>query len=590
MSEWADAERRLSGESAAEAGRFNTDRAAYQRGIMDAITDPRVERVVFMKPAQIGWTTIVENAIGYQIDLDPCPILLVQPRDRDCEKWSKKRFNPMARDTPCLRGKVAPAKSRDPGNTILEKLFTGGSLTLVGANSPAGLSGDSVRIVIFDEVDRYPVSAGGEGDPVDLGRQRTEAFWNRKQLMGSTPRNKETSRIEPAFHEGDQRRYFVPCPDCGHTQTLRWEQVKWDKTEDGTHLPATAIYACEKCPSRWSDTNRLAAIRRGEWRAARPFAGIASFHLNRLYSHLRSLAEIVASFLEVKDYPERLKVWVNTSLAETYEEKGLQVDDSGLMARRESYGPEAPESVVLVTAAIDPQDDRLEVERLGWGVDEQTWSLDITVIRGDLSTNLPWRELDELLLKPIPRADGIELRIAATCLDSGGTHTQAAYRFARERYGRRVWAIKGQAGQGKLIWPRQPSKKNIGKVNLFLVGVDTAKDTIYQRLKITDPTKPAYCHFPDRYDEEYFKQLTAEKLVTTYFKGRPTRHYVKTRARNEAIDLRVYNLAAFHGLVSMGLDLNREAERLTAFATALRTQARSAMAPSRGVRSAGIQL
>ncbi|MDX6481729.1 MAG: hypothetical protein QOG85_2239 [Gaiellaceae bacterium] len=562
------------------------------------MTDPAVHTVVCMKPAQFAWTTCIENFIGYRIDLDPGPIVIVEPRDRDCEKFSKKRLDPMFRDTPCLREKIAPAKSRDPGNTIREKLYPGGSITLVGANSPAGLSGDSVRDVILDEVDRYPASAGAEGDPVDLAKQRNEAFWNRKTLMGSTPRDKETSRIEPAYLESDQRKLFAPCPDCGHHQVLEWGQVRWQKElEDGelvdaipedysgayTELPETAAYSCEACGSLWGDAKRWAASRWAEWRATRPFRGVAGFHANRLYASNRALSEIVQSFLDAAPYPERLKVWVNTTLAQTWVEKGERVEEGSLLARREPYGPQAPAGVVVVVASVDVQDDRLELELLGIGRGEEDWSLRHTITRGDPSTGVPWRDIDTIRTTPIQREDGVLLRIQAMTVDTGGHHSQAAYNFCRPRYAQRVWAIKGQPGEGRPIWPKKATKKNVGKTNLFLVGVDAAKEQIYARLRIPKPG-PGYSHFPDDRDEEYFRQLTAEKLLTM---GRK-RRWVKHRTRNEALDLRVYAVAAFQGLVSSGLDLEREAQRLDVLAEALRSGARPPGGSQRRVRSRGV--
>lgn len=603
LSEWADAHRELSKESSAEPGRFRTDRIPYLRGIQDAITDPRIHTVVCQKPAQFGWSTVIENAIGYHMDLDPCPMLLIEPRDRDCQKFSKKRLGPMLRDTPVLRDKVPAAKSRDPGNTIDEKIFPGGSLTLVGANSPAGLSGDSVRIVYLDEVDRYSESAGSEGDPVDLGKQRTEAFWNRKHVMGSTPGNKETSRIEPAYLESDRRLFFVPCPDCGHEQALQWEGVRWKKRlEDGTEvlevprgydgayqeLPKTAAYFCSSCGAGWSDAKRFAALRWGKWKATAPFTGTAGFHGNRLMSDRRTLTEIVESFLLVRPFPERLKVWINTTLGQTWEDRGSKVEDAALLARCEPYGPEVPEQVVVVTAGVDLQDDRLEVDLVGWGRGEENWSLPYTVIRGDPSTALPWRDLDVLLGRELERADGVKLRVAAACIDTGGHHTQAAYAFCKTRYARRVWAVKGASGGGRTIWPAKASKKNVGRTNLFLIGVDAAKERLYARLKIEDPG-PGYCHFPDDRSEEYFRQLTAERLVTTYHRGFARRSWVKTRPRNEALDGRVYAIAAFEGLVAGGLDLDVEADRLEARARAIRAGQPLPARRGRRMRSTGVQ-
>jgi phage terminase large subunit GpA-like protein len=559
---------------------------------MEAVSDSTVETVVVMAGSQLGKTESCLNVIGFHIDVDPGPIMVVQPRDRDAEKWSKKRLIPMLRDSPSLRGKVNDDRGRGNDNTILEKSFPGGRIVIVGSNSPSGLAGDPIRVLLCDEVDHFRPSAGAEGDPITLARRRTSNFWNRKVVLTSTPTIKGASRIEAAFEASDQRRFFVPCGACGHEQTLRWERVEWDKDERGEHLPETAAYRCESCGAKWGDGERKAAVRLGRWQATRPFTGTAGFHLSALYSPWVELEGLVSMFVEAKAFPEQLKAFVNLTLGETWEEKGEQLDEGSLLSRREHYGPEIPAAVSIITAGIDTQDDRLEVELVGWGVGEECWSLDFRVIRGDPSTNVPWRDLDALLLEQRRRADGIVLPVAAACLDTGGHHTQAAYAFARERYGRRVWATKGVGGS-RPIWPRKPSRNNVGKTPLFLIGVDSAKELIVARLRLPSG-QLASCHFPDRYDVEYFEQLTGEKVLTKYHRGFARRQWVKTRARNEALDCRVLNVAALAGLLSMGLSLSREAERLEGLVNAVRVGTLRAgeqtFAPRRRVRSPGIEL
>ena len=296
ISDWADQHRRLSSEASAEPGQWRTSRAEYQRGIMDAISDPSAETVVIMSSSQIGKSESILNMVGYHIDHDPAPIMVVMPTERDAETWSKDRFSPMARDTPCLQGKIADPRSRDGNNKILHKRFPGGHLTIVGANAPSGLASRPIRLLLCDEVDRYPFSAGAEGDPVNLAKKRTVTFWNRKIVLVSTPTNKGASRIEAAFEESDQRRYWVPCPACGAEQLLTWGQVKWDKDENGGHRPETARYHCADCDAAWKDETRWAAISKGRWIADAPFNGTAGFHLNEIYSPWVRLEALVASF------------------------------------------------------------------------------------------------------------------------------------------------------------------------------------------------------------------------------------------------------------------------------------------------------
>ena len=538
VSQWADASRRLSPEASAEPGSWSTSRAEYQRGIMDAVNDPSVNNIVVMSSAQIGKTEICNNVLGYHIDQDPAPILVVQPTLDMAQAWSKDRLATMLRDTPVLQNKVADPRSRDSGNTTLHKVFPGGHITACGANSPSSLASRPIRIVLCDEVDRYPVSAGAEGDPISLARKRSATFWNKKLIMVSTPTVKGQSRIEQAFFESDQREYYVPCPDCSEFRTLKWANVQFDK-----EAPETAAYVCEDCGSVWDDSKRLRAIRKGEWRAHAPFKGTAGFRLSALYSPWMSLEDGVRDFLEARKQPATLRVWINTYLGETWEEEGQRVDDIGVSERREDYGDTLPDGVIIITAGVDVQDDRLEMEIVGWGRNEESWSLEYKTIYGDPSSPIVWGELDTHLRKTYFHIRGVELPIRSVCVDSGGHHTQSVYAFCKAREGRRVFAIRGVGGEGKPLVGR-PTINNAQRVKLFPVGVDTAKELVYSRLRITEPGA-GYCHFPASYDDEYFRQITAEQLVSRYHKGFLRREWQKIRPRNEALDCRVYALAAY---------------------------------------------
>jgi phage terminase large subunit GpA-like protein len=546
VAEWADQKRMLDSQSSAEPGRWLTSRAEYQRGVMDACSDPAVREVVFMCAAQLGKSECLNNTIGYYMDYDPCPILLMQPTLDLAMAYSKDRITAgLLKSTPSLRDKVKDSKVKDSGNTHLHKVFPGGALSLVGSNSPSSLASRPIRVVLCDEVDRYSVSAGEEGDPISLAKRRTATFWNRKIILVSTPTSKGASRIETAYEESDQRRYFVPCHDCETEQTLKWSQVHWDNEDH-----RSARYICEHCGSIWTDSDRNKAVSRGRWVATRPFIGVAGFHLNALYSPWAVLADAVEEFLAARKDPMRLKTFVNTFLGETWEERGDQVDDYAISKRKESY-PAMPEEVVLLTAGVDVQDDRLEVEIVGWGAGEESWQIDYHIIYGDPSAPRLWAQLDEILLKTYDHPTGEDMIIRATCVDSGGHHTRAVYNYAKTRAGHRVFAIKGVGGEGKPIIGRA-SRNNVGKVPLYAVGVDTAKELHYSRLRIEEPG-PGYCHFQAKRDDEYFRQLTAEKMVTTYHKGYPKRAWVKTRTRNEALDVRVYAIAAFH-ILNVNMD------------------------------------
>jgi phage terminase large subunit GpA-like protein len=552
VSDWADQDRKLSPEASAEPGQWITSRAEYQRGIMDAFSDPAVEMVVVMSSAQVGKTEILNNVIGFHVAQDPSPMLVVQPTLDMAQTWSKDRLAPMLRDTPQLQGLVKDPRARDSGNTTLHKIFPGGHITACGANSPSSLASRPVRIVLCDEVDRYPVSAGSEGDPVSLARKRASTFWNRRIGLFSTPTNKGNSRIEAAFEESDKRFYFVPCPHCKHQQSLKWASVTWEQDK-----PDSAQYACEECGTLWTDAERVRAIRQGRWSATAEFKRVAGFHLSGLYSPWIPVDAAVREFLEAKKQPATLRVWVNTYLGETWEEQGEQVDDYAIAARRESFGETLPMEVVLLTAGVDVQDDRLEVEIVGWGRDDESWSVDYRTIYGDPSSPTVWRDMDSLLDQQFEREDGSILMVRSTCVDSGGHHTNSVYNFVRPREGKRVFAIKGVGGEGKPLVGK-PGRNNIGKIKLFPVGVDTAKDVLFSRMRIVEPG-PGYMHFPISRSDEYFRQLTAEKLVTRYHKGFARREWVKIRPRNEALDVRVYAMAA---LGILNLNVNAIADRV----------------------------
>jgi len=519
---------------------------------MDAISDPSIEDVVVMKSAQVGWTEIIGNVVGYHIDQDPAPALVIQPTLEMGNAWSKDRLAPMLRDTPVLKGKVKDARARDSGNTILHKSYPGGQITIAGANSPAGLASRPIRIVLCDEVDRYPPSAGKEGDPINLARKRSATFWNRKFLAGSTPTVKGASRIEALYEESDQRRFHVPCPHCGHKQHLEWSNVKWPKTEDGTHEPSKAEYMCSDCGTLWDDAERWAAIADGEWVASKEFNGTAGFHLNEIYSPWSKLGEMAETFLEARKLPETLQTFVNTALGQTFEMVGATLEPDPLFNRRETYGGTVPDSVVLITAGLDTQPDRIEMEIVGWGDNLENWSIDYRVFLGDPDQPEIWREIDAALKERFETDDGRTLRIEAACIDSGGANTQAVYDFCKPRRARRVYAIRGQDGQGRTIWPLRAAKGGKGKGVVYTIGVDTAKARFYGWLALSDHG-PGYCHFPitdrtgtERYDEEHFAQMTGEQAMTKYKHGRP---YIvwetkKSRTRVEVLDCRVYAIAA----------------------------------------------
>ena len=538
ISEWADEYRKLSGEASAEQGQWRTERAEFQRGIMDAISDPLIHTVVLMSSAQCGKSEILLNTLGYFIHFDPSPILFLQPTVDAAEGFSKERIFPMLRDTPELKQLTLDGKGNQR-DTILQKRFTGGQLTLVGANSATGLSSRPIRILLCDETDRYPYTAKIDGDPLRLAMKRTSTYWNRKIVLVSTPTVKGVSVIERWFEESDQRFYFVKCPHCQHEQTLQWNLIRW--TGDGSD----AKLHCEKCETEWTEGDRIRAVRAGSWKAKRNCNGIAGFRLNALYSPWTRLSEMAQEFLQCQNSAQQLQTFVNLSLGETWEDQGETIDEHGLYNRREVYKAPAPAEVLVITAGVDVQDDRLEVTFLGTGKDNEGFILDHQILHSDPAAPQTWLQLDKLLKERWRCADGHELPVQAACIDSGGHYTQAVYEFVRSRTASRIYAIKGVGGEGKPPIGR-PSRNNSGRIKLFPVGVDTIKQAIFGRLRIA--SGPEALRFPKHLDEEYFAQLTAEKIVTKYHKGFPRREWIKIRPRNEALDCLVYSLAALSSL------------------------------------------
>lgn len=567
VSQWADTYRRLSPESSASPGKWYTSKVEYLREPMDMVGKPGVRRISIMASAQVGKSSFVENTLGFLMSQDPCPILVVQPTIDAVKMFSKERLAPMLRDTPVLRGIVKDARSRDASNTIMSKQFPGGTLAMVGSNAPSGLASRPIRAVFCDEVDRFELSAGTEGDPINLAVKRTTTFWNRIIIFVSTPGDKGTSRIEMEFEAGDKRRRWCPCHDCGEYQTLKWSSVIWSEGD-----PDTANYVCEKCGSVWDDFQRNVAVRKGEWRAEKPFNGNVSYHINQLYSPFALLSDGVRDFLAAKGNANLLKTWVNTFLGETWEDEGARLDWSDVMSHREEYPNRIPPEVTLITGAVDVQDDRFEVEFVGWGDDFKSWSIGYHKIYGDLSTPQPWQDLRVLLGQTYIHPAFGEIAVRMTCMDSGGHYSAEVYKFTQTLP--RVAAIKGVGGEGKPMVGK-PSRSNLGGIQLFPLGVDTIKEMVVSRLKVNAQDSPGYCAFPADRDGEYFRGLTAETLITRFVKGFKKQEWVKTYSRNEPFDLRVYATAA---LEMLQLDLN--AQRRAALRAAMRRVTKQVEAPA----------
>ncbi|WP_290872039.1 terminase gpA endonuclease subunit [Aquabacterium sp.] len=577
-SQWAESNVKISVGNAIP-GPISFANAPYQRGMLDAMKEPGIRRVTYKTGAQLGKTTVQQCGIGYFIAHEPASQIFVQPTQGDVQTFLETKLRPMLEANPNIADKMAKQRGREGVNNSRIISYVGGWLMFSWAGSPKTLRGRSAPKTHADEIDG--MDATPEGDPVELLDQRAATFGDQAlRTESSTPTTLGESRIETAFDEGDQRRFYVPCPHCSHAQYLRWEQVRWDgrvstdiKSAEADlnqdHKPETARYACEDCGCLWDDGERIAAIRNAEslghgWRAAKPFKGHASFHAPEMLSTFRRLRDIVQSYLN-KLVKSDVQSFQNVSLGEAFEETGEKADPDSLFKRREEYRADVPAGGLWLSAGVDMQQDRLEVEVVAWGVGEESWSIEYRVLWGDPLAGEVWEDLTAFLEQTYQHESGAQLAISASCLDTGGTagYTQAAYDYAKGKTGRRLFAVKGGGKWGDPV-VAAPSRKQSGKtgrkVDLFIVGVDEAKLTVMRRLSQAT-IGPGYCHFPqdDDHAEEYFKQLTAEKLITRYVKGFPVREWHKTRDRNEVLDCRVYAYAALKIALP---PLNRLAERL----------------------------
>ena len=557
VSEWADKHRRLSQRASAEPGDWRTARNPPMREIQDNLSrHSAAEITVLRKGAQIGGTEIGNNFLGYCIHHAPAPFLYVMPTDTLAKRTSKQRIGPMINESPALSGRVRDSRSRDSGNTMLAKEFDGGILLITGANSAVGLRSMPARDLYCDEIDGWPLDVDGEGDPLELALARTRTFRHgRKVLLTSTPTVKGISRIDTWHDLGDQRVYLGACPHCGVFQPITWAQIRWDKDADGHHMPETAYLECSDCEERIEEhqkTELLSEENGAHWEpTAKPIdPRVRSYSLSALYSPIGwySWTDAARDFLKAKRLgTEQLKTFANTVLGESWEEEAEEIDPSILQKRCKKYEAPVPEGAVVLTAGVDIQADRIEMEVQGWSPDYESWGVEYRVLWGDTQQGEVWEELDAALGETFMHENGAQLGLYSACIDAGYLTSQV-YEFCKTRQGRRIFAIMGKDGPSRPM-VSSPSPKRTGKdrrpVRVFTLGVDQLKAQVYSRFKQTDPG-PGYCHFPlgHGYNEETFQQFTAERVITRYRRGVAFLAWVKKRPRNEALDCRTYGTAA----------------------------------------------
>ena len=561
VSQWADAHRILPPTSA-EPGLWRTDRVPYLREMMDVLsTGSPYERIVLMKGAQAGGTEVGLNWLAYLVAHAPGIALLVMPSLDMARRNTRTRIDPMIDSTPILRELISAPRARDATNTVFAKSFPGGQLVCTGANSAAALRSTPCRYLFLDEIDAYPADVDQEGDPVALAIARTVTFRGRRRIfVVSTPTVAGVSRVEAAYAEGDQRRYEVHCVHCNAAAPIEWRNVRWPGGRR-----AEAHLVCETCGGIMEERDKPRLLAGGAWRATAPGDGrTASFHISALCSPFVTWAEVAVEHGAAMGDPARMQAWQNLMLGEPYEDLAAQPLAVGSLAGRAEGWTAAPSMVAVVVAGVDTQIDRIEVEILGVGLGDETWSLDYRVLLGDTAQPAVFEQLDALLRARIPRMDGASLPIRAACIDSGGPAALAVYNFVRDKGHCSIWAVKGSSQSGMPPWPRKPSWVNKGQVPLYVIGTDAIKDALAARLRVEQPG-PGYCHFPVGRGLAYFEGLLSERPLRKFHKGVARRVWTPVGgARNEPLDCRCYAMAALEGLRAAALRLDREATRHTA--------------------------
>ncbi len=568
VAEWADKYRRLSPETSAEAGPWRTSRTPYLLEPMKAFTDPKIQKLVMVAASQVGKSELELNIIAYIIAQDPGSILFIQPTLDDARKFSRLRIAPMIRDSRQLRAKVSDVKSRDSGNTILQKAFPGGMLTIAGSNSASALASTPAKYILGDERDRWAASAGTEGDPWALAEARQTTFYNAKAVEVSTPTIKGASNIESSYYKGTQERWCHLCPECGEYGEIIFDRIRFEHESKRVRgkkvykLTTPVTWACPNCGC--ANAEEIMRRQPAKWVAENPEAyerGVRSFWLNAFSSPWTPWEKIAIKFLQAQDDPKELQVVYNTLLGELWEDRGGMVDEDTMLARREDYGTnedgtpaELPDGVLVLTCGVDTQDDRLEYEVVGHGFYGETWGIVYGRIMGKPDTEEVWDRLDDVIDHIYKFKSGKMLRVSITCVDSGGHYTQEVYKACRKRKNKRVFAIKGGNRAG-LPFIQPPTKVPIGKDKkvfcyLYTIGVDAGKEIIMSSIKVQE-AGPKYCHFPKGeaygYDSYYFFGLLSEKLELTQTKRGNVWAWVKIPGhnRNEALDCRNYAMAAF---------------------------------------------
>ena len=579
VSEWADKKRRLSPESSAEVGPWRTSRTPYLKEPMDAFNDPKVRHIVLVSSSQVGKSETINNMLGYIIDQDPGSILFVHPTTIDAKEYSKLRIAPMIRDCKSLKAKVADPKSRDSANTILQKSYPGGILTMCGSTEAHALASKPIRYIFGDERDRWATSAGNEGDPWELATARQITFYNAKSVEVSTPTIRGASAIEDAYANGTMERWKTQCPHCGEYSEITFDNIRFEKEEtivgnEKTYKITSLFYVCPLCGGISSESDMKKQP--SKWVAENPSAyeqhGTRSFWLSSWISPWASWKSTIILYLKAIGNSKKMQVVYNTRFGLLWEDRGNLEDEDSVMSRREEYKAELPDGVLCLTCGVDTQDDRFEYEVVGHGHFGETWGIQKGIIMGRPDTDEAWNALDDVVNHIYRFENGIGLPISMTFIDEGGHFTQDVRMRCRERQGKKMFPIKGRGGDG-VPYTSPPKKQKIvingravGTCWVFEIGVDAGKSLIMDNLRVQKPG-PKYCHFPrrDDYDAPYFRGLLSEHLVYKSGRRNPWQwEKIPGHERNEPLDCRDYALAAAKALQPNYDALERRLKSITA--------------------------
>lgn len=558
VDQWADEYMVIPKDSGAnEYGKYRTSRTPHARRVMECLSDNHpCKRVALMGASQMLKTQVGLNWFAASVHQSPANFLWILPTGKLAKRTSARIAKTIAA-IPQLVERVAAPRARDSVNTLDTKEYVGGSLFIVTAGAAANLSEVPARRVLFDEVDRAEANVNGEGDPVALAEARQTTFErNRKAYYPSSPTMAGESIIEKLYLRGTQHEALADCVHCGHAQTLKFENL--ETSEDGE----AAMYPCEECGAYNFETDKNKMFVRGAWSEGVKGDGeTVSFTINGMFlpygwlpwiALIREYSKAKAKLDEGSE--EGMIAFYNTRLARCWERQKEQTQYDELMARAEPYRlGTVPTKALVLTAAIDTQNDRLEIKVVGWGEGMEAWIIDYQIVIGSPAEESTWEKADAILLGRYRHASGQMLPISATFIDSGGSATQEVYAFTRTRRRRNVFAIKGASRPNRPILSSKPTLVDVNfrgatdkkGAQLWFIGTDTCKDYLTSRWQKSEG--PGAVHFSQDLGEAYYKQLTAEYRSTVYKRGRAVSVWEKKQAdRNEAGDLMVYNLAAAH--------------------------------------------